>query len=66
LRGTDEQEIARFVDTQQFDALVIGTVGRSGVSGMFIGNTAETLLGHVSCSVIAVKPAELMSPVASN
>jgi nucleotide-binding universal stress UspA family protein len=57
LRGSEEVELARFVNEQQFEALVIGTVGRSGLSGILVGNTAEVLLDRVQCSVVAVKPA---------
>ncbi|MGE0760894.1 MAG: universal stress protein [Pirellulaceae bacterium] len=62
LRGSEEDEIARLVVDQQFDMLVLGTVGRSGLSGMLIGNTAEVLVDRVPCSVVAVKPAEFVSP----
>ena len=36
--------------------LVMGTHGRSGLAGFFIGNTAEAVLRRVNCSVLAVKP----------
>jgi nucleotide-binding universal stress UspA family protein len=55
LRGFEDEEIIRFVNEQRFAELVIGTVGRSGLSGMLIGNTAEVLLDRVESSVIAVK-----------
>ncbi len=45
------------------DLIVMGTVGRTGVSGFFIGNTAETILGQVDCSVLAVKPPGFRTPV---
>jgi universal stress protein E len=48
---------------QRADLLVMGTVGRTGVPGLFIGNTAEGVLGEVKCSVLAVKPAGFVSPV---
>ncbi|MEK9712640.1 MAG: universal stress protein UspE [Thalassolituus sp.] len=38
------------------DLLVVGTVGRDGVSGVLIGNTAETLVDKVSCDVLVIKP----------
>ena len=39
-----------------FDLLVMGTVARSGVKGLVIGNTAEKILDHVDCSVLTLKP----------
>jgi nucleotide-binding universal stress UspA family protein len=65
LHGPEDEAIARFVDEGQFDALVIGTVGRSGLSGVLVGNTAEVLLGRVHCSVVAVKPQPSSQPMAS-
>jgi nucleotide-binding universal stress UspA family protein len=45
------------------DLTVLGTVGRSGVTGMLIGNTAERVLYSGECSVLAVKPDGFVSPV---
>jgi len=45
------------------DLVVMGTVARTGVPGFIIGNTAETVLGEVACSVLAVKPSGFESPV---
>lgn len=44
--------------------LVMGTVARTGVPGLIIGNTAEDVLNTVSVSVLAVKPPGYVSPVA--
>lgn len=45
------------------DLIVMGTVGRVGIPGLLIGNTAERILGDMSCSVLAVKPPGFVSPV---
>ena len=45
------------------DTLVIGTVARSGISGLVMGNTAERVLDAVSTSVVAVKPPGFPSPL---
>ena len=34
-----------------------------GIAGLFIGNTAETVLSGVRCSVLAIKPRGFVSPV---
>jgi nucleotide-binding universal stress UspA family protein len=46
------------------DLVVMGTVSRGGIAGMLVGNTAERLLGKLDCSILAVKPADFVSPVA--
>jgi len=38
-------------------------MGRTGVPGLFIGNTAESVLHQVDCSVLALKPPGFVSPV---
>lgn len=43
--------------------VVMGTVSRTGIAGLIIGNTAETILRSVRCSVLAVKPEGFVSPV---
>ena len=45
------------------DAIVMGTVCRTGVPGLLIGNTAEKVLQSVSCAVLTVKPEGFVSPV---
>ena len=41
----------------------MGTVCRTGIAGFFIGNTAESILQQVDCSVLTVKPDGFVSPV---
>ena len=45
------------------DLVVMGTVARTGVPGLIIGNTAENVLNQIRCSVLAVKPAGFVTPV---
>ncbi len=45
------------------DLLVMGMLSRSGIKGFFIGNVAEKVLDNVECSVLAIKPAEFVSPI---
>lgn len=45
------------------DLVVMGTVARTGISGLLIGNTAETILEQLRCSVLAIKPLGFVSPV---
>ena len=43
--------------------IVMGTVCRTGVAGLLIGNTAEVVLQQAECAVLAVKPDGFLSPV---
>ncbi len=47
------------------DLIVMGTVSRTGLPGVVIGNTAERLINKLQCAVLAVKPEGFVSPVAS-
>jgi nucleotide-binding universal stress UspA family protein len=51
--------------SQELDAdlIVMGTLVRSGVPGLFIGSTAEDLLQTTQASVLAIKPYGFVSPV---
>ena len=63
LRGIAEECIPAFVKNQKIDILVMGTVGRTGIPGFFIGNTAENIVQKLSCSLLALKPPGFVSPV---
>ena len=45
------------------DLVVMGTVARTGISGLIIGNTAEAILDQLACSVVAIKPPGFETPV---
>ncbi|MEX0943478.1 MAG: universal stress protein [Pseudomonadales bacterium] len=56
IRGNPEKAITRFVSDYDVDLLVMGTLSRSGIPGLLIGNTAERVLNQVNCSVLTMKP----------
>lgn len=62
-RGSPE----RVIDAQRrllgVDVVVMGTVARTGLGGVIIGNTAENIINHLDCPVLAVKPEGFASPV---
>ena len=62
-RGRPEQAISRLVQQEQIDLIVMGSVGRVGIPGYFIGDTAETVLGSERCSILTVKPNGFKTPV---
>ncbi|HBY41917.1 MAG TPA: universal stress protein UspE, partial [Alteromonas sp.] len=43
--------------------VIIGTVGRVGISAALIGNTAEHVIDELNCDVLAIKPDGFESPV---
>ena len=55
--------IVNLIERYKVDLHVMGTVARTGIPGFITGNTAERLLPHVSCSIIAVKPEGFQTPV---
>jgi nucleotide-binding universal stress UspA family protein len=61
--GRPAEAIVRTASELQADLIAIGTVGRSGLEGLFLGNTAESVLTASDCNVLAVKPAGFLTPV---
>lgn len=55
--------IPEFVREKKVDLVVMGTVARSGLTGMVIGNTAERILDDLECAVLALKPNSFESPI---
>lgn len=45
------------------ELIVMGTVGRSGIKGVLLGNTAEKVLDTCEASILTVKPDDFVSPV---
>jgi universal stress protein E len=62
-RVVADSAILRFIKDHNVDLLVMGTMARSGMPGVFIGNTAERLALSVTCSLLALKPADFQCPV---
>ena len=56
--------VPAFVAKHEVDPLVMGTVARTGLAGVVMGNTAEQVLDMVDCSVVAIKPSGFVSPLA--
>jgi nucleotide-binding universal stress UspA family protein len=63
VNGNAGSVIPQMAATMKVDLLVMGTVCRTGIPGFFIGNTAETILDKVDCSVLTVKPEGFQSAV---
>jgi universal stress protein E len=61
--GEPSAAILPYIDQHSIELITMGTIARSGVSGLFVGNTAERLLPQLPCSILAVKPDDFVSPV---
>lgn len=61
--GTPWREINRLAKKHQADLVTLGTVGRSGIPGMLLGNTAEKVLSTCEASLLTVKPIDFVSPI---
>ncbi len=63
LRGDAATVINELQEPDDVDLTIMGTVGRSGMSGLLLGNTAEKVLRHSYSSLLVVKPANFVSPI---
>jgi len=55
--------IRNVADEIEADLMVMGTVCRTGVAGFLIGNTAESVLSGITCSLLAIKPEGFVTPI---
>ena len=62
-KGFPEGRIAELAEKLKASSVVMGTVGRTGISGLFMGNTAETVLHQLKGSVLALKPEKFSTPI---
>ncbi len=63
VKGSARKEIPALIQELGADLVVMGTVARTGISGLVMGNTAEMILTQIDCSVLAAKPKGFVSPV---
>ena len=63
VKGSAALEIPKMVDKHKIDLIVMGTVGRVGIPGLLIGNTAESILEQTTCSILAIKPDGFKTPI---
>ena len=63
VQGEPEDAITRFMESHGADVVVMGTVARTGIAGLVMGNTAERVLQRLRGSVFAVKPKGFRSPL---
>lgn len=62
--GLPEDVIPNAAKMHNTELVVIGSVGRTGLSAALIGNTAEHVIDNLDCDVLALKPDDYTSPLA--
>ena len=63
VEGDTQEAIERMIKENKVELVVMGTVARSNVTGLLMGNTAENILNRLTCSALTVKPSSFTSPV---
>jgi len=66
VEGMPEDVIPQLATELDAEMVVIGTIGRTGLSAAIIGNTAEHVIDRLDCDVLAVKPADFVCPLSKN
>ncbi|MCE2597138.1 universal stress protein UspE [Motilimonas cestriensis] len=63
IEGLAEDVIPQVAQELNAELVVLGTVGRTGLSAALIGNTAEHLIDSLNCDLLALKPHDYVSPL---
>jgi len=53
--GNPWPTICEYAKEKQIDLIILGTHGRTGLSHVLIGSTAERIVQHAPCAVLTVK-----------
>ncbi|GHE83994.1 universal stress protein UspE [Thalassotalea profundi] len=62
--GLPEDVIQNKALSLDAELVILGTIGRTGLSAALIGNTAEHVIDGLNCDVLALKPEGYTSPLA--
>ena len=63
VKGWERKVIPALAKQIEADLVVMGTVARTGVPGFIMGNTAESILNQLNCSILAIKPVDFVTPI---
>lgn len=63
VQGLPAKKLIELANQLHADLIIMGTLARSGLKGIVIGNTAETVLSSLNSSVLTVKPEGFVSPL---
>jgi universal stress protein E len=61
--GLPEDIIQAIATELDAELVILGTIGRTGLSAALIGNTAEHVIDRLNCDVLALKPDGYISPL---
>ena len=64
VNGNPATEIPRVAGRLRADIVAMGALSRSGLERLFIGNTAERILGALASDVLVIKPEALVARIA--
>lgn len=56
VEGMPEDAIPKLAKEIDAGLVVLGTIGRTGISAALLGNTAEHVIGQLNCDLLALKP----------
>ncbi|MDO6498695.1 universal stress protein [Photobacterium sanguinicancri] len=65
LEGETREVLPEYVVNSDIDLVILGSLSREGIAGFLMGNTAESILNQLDCSVVTLKPDSFKSPVLS-
>lgn len=60
IQGPARDVLPRYAEEKDFDLIVMGTLGRTGVAGELLGETAEMILRDVRASVLTISPKSVL------
>jgi len=63
IKGDAKHIVPTIARELNVDLIIMGTLARTGIPGFFMGNTAESILNQIDCSVLTIKPPGFVSPV---
>jgi len=63
IKGDAKHIVPTIARELNVDLIIMGTIARTGIPGFFMGNTAESILTQIDCSVLTIKPPDFVSPV---
>lgn len=63
IKGPAKIALSDFAYKAGIDLIVMGTIEKTGIQGILIGHTAESLINQVECSILALKPKSFTSPI---
>lgn len=62
-QGLPEDVISEIANEIDAELVILGTVGRTGLSATLLGHTAEQVIDNLDCDLLALKPQDFVSPI---